>query len=45
MIHAVIPDVQAKPGDDFSFLTCIGEYLVEKKPDRWMLFFYLSRHG
>ena len=36
MIHAVIPDVQAKPGDDFSFLTCIGEYLVEKKPDRWM---------
>ena len=36
MIHAVIPDVQAKPGQDFSFLTAVGEYLVEKKPDRWI---------
>ena len=34
MIHAVLPDVQAKPGQDFSFLTAVGEYLVEKKPDR-----------
>jgi len=32
--HAVIPDVQAKPGHDFSYLTKIGKYLVEKKPDK-----------
>lgn len=31
--HLVIPDVQAKEGDDFSFLTRIGQYAVEKKPD------------
>ena len=30
---AVIPDVQAKPGDDFTFLTNIGKFLVDKKPD------------
>lgn len=36
MIHAIIPDVQAKPGQDFSFLTSVGEYLVEKQPDRWI---------
>jgi len=29
----VLPDVQAKPGNDFSFLRRIGAYLVEKKPD------------
>ncbi len=29
----VLPDVQAKPGVDFTFLTRIGTYLVEKKPD------------
>lgn len=29
----VLPDVQAKPGNDFSFLRRIGMYLVEKKPD------------
>lgn len=29
----VLPDVQAKPGVDFSFLTCIGKYIVKKKPD------------
>jgi hypothetical protein len=29
----VLPDVQAKPGIDFSFLRRIGRYLVEKKPD------------
>ncbi len=34
MIHAIIPDVQAKPGQDFSFLTAVGEYLVEKQPDK-----------
>ncbi len=30
---AVIPDVQAKPGNDFRFLTAIGNYIVDKKPD------------
>jgi hypothetical protein len=30
----VIPDVQAKPGVDFSYLARIGQYAVEKKPDR-----------
>ena len=29
----VIPDVQAKPDIDFSFLTSIGNYMVKKKPD------------
>jgi hypothetical protein len=29
----VLPDVQAKPGNDFSFLRRIGLYIVEKKPD------------
>lgn len=29
----VLPDVQAKPGVDFSFLRKIGLYMVEKKPD------------
>ncbi len=32
--HAVIPDIQAKDGVDFSYLTKIGKYLVEKKPDK-----------
>lgn len=31
--HLIIPDTQAKPGDDFDFLRCIGEYIVHKKPD------------
>lgn len=31
--HLVIPDVQAKAGNDFEFLSCIGRYIVEKKPD------------
>lgn len=34
MKHLVIPDVQAKPGTDFSYLNKIGHYIVEKKPDR-----------
>jgi len=34
--HAVIPDVQAKDGVDFKYLTKIGKYLVEKKPDKWI---------
>lgn len=33
MKHCVIPDVQFKPGNDTTFLTQIGNYLVEKKPD------------
>lgn len=31
--HFVLPDVQAKPDQDFSFLNKIGLYLVEKQPD------------
>lgn len=31
--HCFIPDVQARPGDDFTFLRAIGNYLVDKKPD------------
>ena len=34
MRHMVLPDVQAKPGVDFKYLTKIGKYLVEKKPDK-----------
>lgn len=29
----VLPDVQAKPGIDFAYLTRIGRYMVEKRPD------------
>lgn len=29
----VLPDVQAKPGNNFDFLYRIGTYMVEKKPD------------
>jgi hypothetical protein len=29
----VLPDVQAKHGNDFGFLTSIGNYIVSKKPD------------
>lgn len=31
--HAYIPDCQAKPGVDFEYLSHIGQYLVDKKPD------------
>lgn len=31
--HLVIPDVQAKPGHDFRFLSKLGHYIVEKQPD------------
>lgn len=31
--HCIIPDVQAKSGQDFNFLSRIGKYIVEKKPD------------
>jgi hypothetical protein len=29
----VLPDVQAKPGIDFTYLTRIGQYCVDKKPE------------
>lgn len=31
--HLIIPDVQAKPGNDFAFLEAIGAYIVDKQPD------------
>lgn len=31
--HFVLPDVQAKPGQDFTFLSWAGKYVAEKKPD------------
>jgi hypothetical protein len=31
--HLVIPDCQIRPGDDLSFLECIGKYIVEKTPE------------
>lgn len=34
--HAVIGDVQAKDGIDFTYLNNIGRYLVEKQPDVWV---------
>lgn len=30
---AVIPDTQAKPGVDFRFLTAVGRYIAEKRPE------------
>lgn len=33
MRHLIIPDTQIRPDDDLSFLTWIGEYIVDKKPD------------
>lgn len=33
MKHFVLPDVQAKHGNDFEFLYDIGTYVVDKKPD------------
>jgi len=29
----VLPDVQSKPGNDFTFLSAVGNYIYEKKPD------------
>jgi hypothetical protein len=34
MRHLVIPDCQIRPGDNTDFLTCIGKFIVNKKPDR-----------
>lgn len=31
--YCVIPDVQVTPEHDFSFLSAVGEYIAEKKPD------------
>lgn len=31
--HLIIPDVQVKPGQDFTFLKWVGQYIVDKKPD------------
>ena len=33
MKHLIIPDVQAKYGEDFTFLSYIGQYIVDKKPE------------
>jgi len=32
--HLVLPDVQAKPGKDFTYLNKLGRYIVEKQPDK-----------
>lgn len=29
----VLPDVQAKPGNDFTFLSRVGKYALDKRPD------------
>jgi len=34
MKHFVLPDVQAKPGHDYSYLYRIGQYLADKQPDK-----------
>ena len=34
MKHFIVPDVQAKPGQDFTFLRKIGSYVLEKKPEK-----------
>lgn len=31
--HLIIPDVQAKHGEDFTFLSYIGQYIIDKKPE------------
>lgn len=31
--HLIIPDVQIRPGDDLRFLTAIGNFIIDKKPD------------
>jgi hypothetical protein len=32
-VHAIIPDVQVRPGMDVKFLTAVGNYIADKKPD------------
>lgn len=31
--HLVIPDIQARPGIDLSYLSWIGHYIIDKKPE------------
>lgn len=31
--HLVVPDVQAKEGNDFTYLKCLGKFIVQKRPD------------
>jgi hypothetical protein len=31
--HLIIPDVQSKEGNDFTYLKCLGNFIVQKKPD------------
>ena len=31
--HLIIPDTQVKYGESYDYLTHIGKYIVEKKPD------------
>ena len=31
--HVVIPDVQAKEGNDFTYLKCLGKFIIQKRPD------------
>ena len=31
--HFIIPDVQVKPGQDWAFLSWIGEYILDQEPD------------
>jgi len=31
--HVIIPDTQVRPGDDTTYLTAIGNFLVKKQPD------------
>ena len=34
MKHLVLPDTQIRDGDDLTFLSRIGSYILEKKPDK-----------
>ena len=31
--HLIIPDTQCKDGDNFEFLSWIGQYILDQKPD------------
>lgn len=33
MKHLVIPDTQCRPGDDFGYLTALGNFIVAKRPE------------
>ncbi len=34
MKHFVIPDCQVRPGDDLKYLSYIGKYIVDKRPEK-----------